>query len=194
MKVPLRYQVTEYDCGTTSLVNALAFLYECEELPVELLRAVFNYSIDDFGKDANGRPEQGASGTSVEAMGLIAHWVNDFSHTTGFKIHAKQLLKSQVTEEAIRHAVRPGSVAVVRVHLSGGHYVLVTKIKNDKVYVYDPYYSDGERYKNNPNIEFVADRPFEHNRVINAQHFFSENHGVLGMGNSERREAVVIAR
>ena len=28
MKIPLRYQNTEYDCGTTSFVNALAYLYD----------------------------------------------------------------------------------------------------------------------------------------------------------------------
>lgn len=27
MKVPLRYQNSEYDCGTTSFINALAYLY-----------------------------------------------------------------------------------------------------------------------------------------------------------------------
>ena len=35
MKVPLRYQNTEYDCGTTSFVNALAYLYDREDIPVE---------------------------------------------------------------------------------------------------------------------------------------------------------------
>ena len=36
MKVPLRYQNTEYDCGTTTFINALAYLYDREEIPVEL--------------------------------------------------------------------------------------------------------------------------------------------------------------
>ena len=39
MKVPLRYQNTEYDCGTTKFVNALAYLYDREDIPVELLKA-----------------------------------------------------------------------------------------------------------------------------------------------------------
>ena len=34
MKVPLRYQNTEYDCGITSFVNVLAYLYEREDIPV----------------------------------------------------------------------------------------------------------------------------------------------------------------
>ena len=28
MKNPLRYQLSEYDCGPTSMLNALAFLFE----------------------------------------------------------------------------------------------------------------------------------------------------------------------
>ena len=34
MKVPLRYQNTEYDCGTTSFINALAYLYDREVILV----------------------------------------------------------------------------------------------------------------------------------------------------------------
>ena len=32
MKIPLRYQNTEYDCGTTSFINALAYLYDREDV------------------------------------------------------------------------------------------------------------------------------------------------------------------
>lgn len=28
MEIPLRYQNTEYDCGTTAFINALAYLYD----------------------------------------------------------------------------------------------------------------------------------------------------------------------
>ena len=38
MKVPLRYQNTEYDCGTTSFVNALAYLFDREEVILLMLR------------------------------------------------------------------------------------------------------------------------------------------------------------
>lgn len=32
MKIPLHYQITEYDCGPTSLLNGLSFLFEREEI------------------------------------------------------------------------------------------------------------------------------------------------------------------
>ena len=43
MKNPLRYQNTEYDCGPTTFTNALAFLYDREEIPIELLKAIYKY-------------------------------------------------------------------------------------------------------------------------------------------------------
>lgn len=46
MKIPLRYQNTEYDCGTTSFVNALAYLYDREDIPVELLKAIYRFTLD----------------------------------------------------------------------------------------------------------------------------------------------------
>ncbi len=33
MKNPLNYQTTEYDCGPTTLINAISFLFEKEGNP-----------------------------------------------------------------------------------------------------------------------------------------------------------------
>lgn len=33
MKNPLHYQLSEYDCGPTSMMNAIAYLFEREEIP-----------------------------------------------------------------------------------------------------------------------------------------------------------------
>ena len=33
MKNPLHYQLSEYDCGPTSMHNAMSFLFEREEIP-----------------------------------------------------------------------------------------------------------------------------------------------------------------
>ena len=51
MKTPLRYQVTEYDCGPTSLLNTVSFLFEREEIPPEVVRNIMLYSLDTFGTD-----------------------------------------------------------------------------------------------------------------------------------------------
>ena len=73
MKVPLRYQNTEYDCGTTSFVNALAYLYDREDVPVELLKAVYKYTLDVEGKDGI----EGTCGTSIQHAKLLAKYFSE---------------------------------------------------------------------------------------------------------------------
>lgn len=38
MDNPLRYQMTEYDCGPTSMLNAVSYLFRRDEIPPELTR------------------------------------------------------------------------------------------------------------------------------------------------------------
>ena len=40
MKSPLRYQFSEYDCGPTTMLNAVSYLIEREEIPPEIIRNV----------------------------------------------------------------------------------------------------------------------------------------------------------
>ena len=68
MKVPLRYQNTEYDCGTTSFVNALAYLYDREDIPVELLKQIYRLTLDMKGPGG----VSGEGGTSRKHAELLA--------------------------------------------------------------------------------------------------------------------------
>ena len=38
MKNPLHYQISECDCGPTSMLNAVSYLFEREEIPPEIIR------------------------------------------------------------------------------------------------------------------------------------------------------------
>ena len=53
MKVPLRYQVTESDCGTVSLLNAFSYLFERKDIPAELVRAIHIYTLDCYDEKGN---------------------------------------------------------------------------------------------------------------------------------------------
>ena len=52
MKVPLRFQITEFDCGTVSLLNAFSYLYEREQIPALLVKQIHKYTLDCY--DENG--------------------------------------------------------------------------------------------------------------------------------------------
>ena len=38
MKNPLHYQISEYDCGPTSMLNAIIYLFDRDEIPPEVIR------------------------------------------------------------------------------------------------------------------------------------------------------------
>ena len=54
MKVPFSYQKTEFDCGPTSLTNALSFLFDREEIPPEMIRRIMAYCLDGGQTAAHG--------------------------------------------------------------------------------------------------------------------------------------------
>ncbi len=64
MKNPLHYQISEYDCGPTSMLNALSFLFEREDIPPEVIRNVMLYTLDCYSNEWH----KGKSGTSPMAM------------------------------------------------------------------------------------------------------------------------------
>ena len=66
MKSPLHYQISEYDCGPTSMLNAIKFLFEREQISPELIRNIMLYSLDSYSTEGAGK-----SGTSRIAMILV---------------------------------------------------------------------------------------------------------------------------
>ena len=84
MKTPLHYQISEYDCGPTSMLNAMSFLFSREELPPEILRNTMLYCLDCYGKE--GHP--GKSGTSCMAMMFLSNWLASKKPLHVRKVHA----------------------------------------------------------------------------------------------------------
>ena len=72
MKILLKYQNSEYDCGPTSFINALAYLYEREEVPIELIKAIYEYTLDV----KNSEGIVGKGGTSREKQIELGKYFN----------------------------------------------------------------------------------------------------------------------
>ncbi len=87
MNNPLHYQLTEYDCGPTSLINAVSFLFEREEIPPEIICNIMLYCLDGYGY--GGSP--GKSGTSCAAMMFLNNWLNGFGRTEKLLISSRYL-------------------------------------------------------------------------------------------------------
>ena len=103
MKIPLRYQNTEYDCGTTSFVNALSFLYDREDIPVELLKAIYRFTLDV----ENSEGIVGACGTSRIHAELLAKYFVDYANENNhFDIKCKILHGEEVNLDNLKKMIK----------------------------------------------------------------------------------------
>ncbi len=162
-QTPLIYQPTRYDCGPTTLINALRYLYSREELDPALEVAIYQRTLDDF----NEQGELGKQGTSHQAIRNVIRYFDGYGSATGFPIHAYLLNGDSVLfrpGSAILAALADGAVGVARVwHNHDGHYILLTGIEDGRILVFDPSATedtlDADRI-------VAVDQPYRANRSV----------------------------
>lgn len=189
MKNPLHYQLSEYDCGPTSMLNAMSYLFQREEIPPEIVRNIMLYCLDCYGADG----ATGKSGTSHMAMMFLSNWLNGFGQAGHLPVSSRYLSGRDVNfgqNGGLRDALSRGGAAVVRVELEGWHYVLLTGIQGDMVLLFDPYYMDAPFAEKD--IRMVTDHPGAYNRAVPLRYFERESRGVYALGPVETREAVLL--
>ena len=86
MKITLRFQCTEYDCGTTSFINALLYLYDREDIPIEFIKEIYKYTLDVEDKEGI----IGKGGTSRNHAERLARFFVRYANTNE-KINIKQI-------------------------------------------------------------------------------------------------------
>ncbi len=190
MKIPLRFQVTEFDCGTVSLLNAFSFLFEREDIPAELVRAIHNYTLDCYDEYGN----LGQGGTSREAVQLLAHWITNYAKHKDLGVNCIHYEKADVTLDKIKSCIQNKGVVFLRCYQDCEHYVILTDLQDDYVYLWDSYYLEEDYYQNDSNVTIVLDRPFSYNRIVKIDRLLSETKEDFSLGPIEGREIVVIER
>ena len=185
MKIPLRYQVTEYDCATTSLYNAISILIERDKIPAKILKIINKYTLDCA--DKFGNPGQG--GTSRKSITKIAKKINKYKNS--FKITCKKLNGEKVTIEKIKKCLEEKGCILIRVYLEVEHYVIITKIKKNKIYIFDPYYINPRKYKDKE-VKIVLNKPSKYNRIVSLKRLLSETKKNFAMGKKEKRECLLM--
>lgn len=189
MKTPLHYQQSEYDCGPTSMQNAVSFLFPREDIPPEILRSIMLYCLDCYGTEGT----LGKSGTSCAAMMFLSNWLNGFGKIGQIPISSRYLSGKSVFlggESYVSDALRRGGAVVVRLYLDEWHYVLLTGEEEDKVRLFDPYYCEDEYEQKD--ILIVNDHPAEYNRIVPQKYFNREELELYALGPFEGREAVIL--
>ncbi|MDY3281127.1 peptidase C39 [Dysosmobacter sp.] len=189
MDNPLRYQMTEYDCGPTSMLNGVSYLFRREEIPPEIVRSIMLYCLDCFGADG----ASGKRGTSCMAMMFLSNWINSFGQTGHLPISSQYLSGREVNfsqNGRLRDSLRRGGAAVARVDFEDWHYVLLTAVREDRVYLFDPYYRAAPF--DDPAIQMDGGHPWEYNRVVPAAYLERTERMPYALGPAEGREAVLL--
>ena len=186
MKVPLTFQNTEYDCCSASFINALNFLFEREEIPPQLIKIITNYTLDK--KDKYGIAGKG--GTSHFAVRKI---VQDFGNFNNL-ISCKVLRGNDVTLEKMKICLEEGGVIIARCYQDEEHYVLITKIDDYFVYLFDPYYIEEDYYVKDDQVAVVLDEMFTHNRIVKIGRLMGGSHADFSLMEPEKREVILLNR
>ena len=193
MKNLLNYQSSEYDCGPTSLTNAIRFLFEREEVPPLLLKQIWAMGNDTFSDGG----EMGKHGTSKASMRYMASWLRDFGKVCGFPIQAEFL---ELEETAVAPGSRSweclekGGCVVMRCvadHIP--HYVLLTRLLPDgEVGLFDPY--EEEPVFREPGRRVVRGKPRVMNRAVRYELLNREDEADYAMSALDTRENLLLWR
>ena len=189
MNNPLRYQITEFDCGPTSILNAVSYQFPREAIPPEIVRSIMLYCLDCFGTDGIS----GKCGTSCMAMMFLSNWINGYGQAGHLSISSQYLSGEQVNlsqNSRLRDALHRGGAAVVRLDYEGWHYVLLTDIQDEQVYLFDPYYQ-AEPF-DDPALQIIADHPAAYNRIVPVRYLDRETQEIYAFDPKEGREAVLL--
>ncbi len=192
MKNPLHYQLSEYDCGPTSMLNAISFLFEREEIPPEILRNIMLYCLDCYGPEGSA----GKSGTSCTAMMFLSNWLQGLGDIGKLPVSSRYLRSSDVyiaDNSLILDALHRGGVAVVRLYYEVAHYVLFTGTKDGRILLFDPYYQTEHFTKHDEkDAKLITDHPFSWNRSVPFSYFNRESKELYALGDIPGREAVLL--
>jgi hypothetical protein len=139
MLTPLQYQVSEYDCVPTALINAVSYLFHRKEIPPMVIRNIYLYCLDTVGRNARF----GIGGTSKYAVRLVGNWLNSY-RMKSFAIRTEFIEGEAVKinkEGKINQCLGQGGVALCNMLLTKReeHYLMITSIDDHWVYCFDSY-------------------------------------------------------
>ena len=189
-KNPLHYQLTEYDCGPTAMLDAISYLFQREEIPPEIIRNVMLYCLDCYSTE--GTP--GKSGTSHMAMMFLSNWLKQFSRVGQLPVTSEYIAENQVhlgKGGRLDDILTRGGAAGVRLWLDEWHYVMLSGIRDGMVYMFDPYFRDTP-YEDYPQVQVVLNQPFAYNRIVPIDMFNTTSLSLYALGPVEEREAVLL--
>ena len=191
-KTPLDYQITEYDCGTTTLLNSLRYLFKRSEISPEIYKFIMQYTLDK----TNNLGEIGKGGTSVYALEFLSNWLNENANNKGMNIKCSIISKDKISiyNLELNEKIKKGAVAIVRIYQDCDHYCLLTKLDEEFAYLFDPYYLNINYYDNDKDVEIIKNKPFEFNRKVKKERMEEYTNRDFALVKGEHSEIIIIEK
>lgn len=189
MKNPLNYQITEYDCGPTTMMNAISYLFKREDISPDITKCIMQYCLDSY----NQKGEAYKSGTSDTAMWFLASWLNHFGKVRKFPVHCENITGEQVyisENSRITECLQQKGVVVAKVMYGCWHYVLLTGIEGEYVDLFDPYFR--QKPFKDERITMIWDEPKKRNRRVHIDMLNNTGKEPYALGRINCRECVLI--
>lgn len=194
MQAPLHYQISEYDCVPTALINGISYLFHRNEIPPMVIRHIFLYCLDTVGRNARF----GIGGTSRYAVRLVGNWLNSYK-IKRFSVHTQFLKRNAVNldeDGALYDCLKSGGVAVCNMLLTKKeeHYILITHIDSEWVYCFDSYRRSSVRGMGDQVNILDSGDGRSPNLKIKRQWFDQEQSKRFCLGPMEMRESLLILK
>lgn len=191
MKIPLRFQITEFDCGTVALQNAVSYLYDRENVPSELIRAISIYTVNCY--DEKGKISEG--GTSREVMDNMTTWIDKFLYQCNFGLNCRRYIGENIDVDDVKKCVDNGGCVLYKTFRSGHeHFVIITMMDEEYMYMWDSYYLGETYYDMERKISIVFNKPFHYNRKVSIDRFLQNNTKDFALGPVEERECLLFTK
>lgn len=188
LRTPLDYQITEYDCGTVTLLNAIRYLFDRKEISPLIYKEIMQYTLDLT--DENG--EYGKGGTSNNAMLDMITILNVQGPKNKMNILCSEI--SDIEKPFFKDQINDGGAAILRVYQKQEHYVLLTKIDDEYAYLFDPYYLPIDYYDNDKEVEIIKDCPFGYNRKVSLNRLIDGERKDFALVKNRNKQIILIKR
>ena len=186
MKSPLMYQMTETTTGDIAVYNCISYLFDREEMPSEFLNIMASYSVGCYDEDGNLSNKDFYD----NFLFFASSWIADYAKEKHIPLSSRYLSGDDVNLLTIRNCLLAGGCVDLKTTRRGRHYISITRMDDEYMYIFDPYFKPEGAYKPQNGIEVVLDRPFEYNRKVKIEKFIQENKSELNLGVKSEREAV----
>lgn len=134
---PFSYQVSAYDCVPISFINALAYLFDRDDIPPLVIQKIYLYCLDTV----TNQGELG-HGTTGLAVALLGNWLQKYREGS-FALTTTYLERDRFSiagKSPLSECLERKGTALVRLHTGKNlwHYVLALSMDDEWFYAFDP--------------------------------------------------------